>query len=59
MGQELMYIGCGMALGVGLLFLVMGYVSGHYGDDTGAGCAWLIAAFLLIGALSAILIIGF
>ena len=51
--HSLLYIGCGILAGIGLVFLGMGRVSEHYEDDFGAGFAPIIARlfFLLAAAL--------
>jgi len=50
MVQSMMQIGCGVFLGIGLLFLAMTRISGQQGDELGAGCGSMIAAFFLLAA---------
>ena len=55
--QSLMFIGCGVLIGMGLLFLGMGRACEHYGDDFGAGFASKIAGILFLLALAALYIV--
>ncbi len=52
--QSVMQIGCGVFLGIGLLFLAMTKISQRNGDELGAGCASQIAAFSFLLAAAAL-----
>ncbi|RMF26091.1 MAG: hypothetical protein D6759_20285 [Chloroflexi bacterium] len=52
--QIVMQIGCGVFLGIGLLFLAMAKSSEWNGDDLGAGCGSMIAAFFFLLAVAAL-----
>lgn len=49
MFQSLVQIGCGILIGIGLIFLIMALISKNCGDSFGAGFARMIAflSFLL------------
>ena len=51
MWQSFKYIGCGVLVGVGLVFLWMGRISEGYGDDCGAGVAPVMASVLFLLAV--------
>jgi hypothetical protein len=54
MSPSLKYVACGALIGMGLIFLGMGRVSGRYGDDLGAGIAPMIASFFFLLAVAAL-----
>ena len=49
--ESLRCAGCGVLIGIGLVFLGMGRISERYGDDCGAGVASVIFTILFLLAV--------
>ena len=49
--QDLICVGCGVLIGIGLVFLEMGRISKGYGDKLGASCAPVVASLFFILAV--------